>query len=67
MGKANQVKFDDERYGFKPLSEKPKKRLDLNNLLIRAKEEEKRSKKINLLIVSGATVVVLVFLMLISL
>ena len=67
MGKASQVKFDGKRYGFKPASETPKKKLDLNNLLIRAKEEEKRSKKLNLSIVSGATVVVLVFLMLISL
>ncbi len=67
MGKTSQVKLDGERYDFKPLSETSKKRLDLNNLLIRAKEEEKRSKKLNLSIVSGATVVVLVFLMLISL
>ena len=67
MGKTSQVKFDDERYGFRSLSGTTKKRLDLNNLLIRAKEEEKRSKKLNLSIVSGATVVVLVFLMLISL
>tara|TARA_B100001013_G_C24183709_1_gene274594 strand:- start:154 stop:357 length:204 start_codon:yes stop_codon:yes gene_type:complete len=67
VGKTSQVKLDGERYDFKPLSETSKKRLDLNNLLIRAKEEEKRSKKLNLSIVSGATVVVLVFLMLISL
>ena len=67
MGKTSQVKLDGERYDFKPLSETSKKRLDLNNLLKRAKEEEKRSKKLNLSIVSGATVVVLVFLMLISL
>ena len=67
MGKASQVKFDGERYGFKPLLERPRKRLDLNNLLTRVKEEEKRSKKLNLFIFFGATVVVLVFLMLLSL
>ncbi len=67
MGKATQVRTDTERYGFRSLSETPKKRLDLNNLLIRAKEEEKKSKKLNLLIFSGATTVVLVFLMLVSL
>ena len=67
MEKASQVKNDGDRYGFRPLSETPKKRLDLNNLLIRAKEEEKRSKKLNLFIFSGATGVVLVFLMLLSL
>ena len=66
MGKVSQVKSNDKRYGFKPLLETPKKRLDLNNLLMRAKEEEKRSKKQNLFIFSGATAVVLVFLMLLS-
>ena len=67
MGKTSQVKFDDERYGFRPLSGTTKKRLDLNNLLMRVKEEEKRSKKLNLFIFSGATGVVLVFLVLLSL
>ena len=66
MGKVSQVKSDGEVYGFRPLSETPKKRLDLNNLLMRAKEEERRSKKLNLFIFSGATAVVLVFLMLLS-
>ena len=67
MGKTSQEKFDDERYGFRSLSGTTKKRLDLNNLLKRAKEEEKRSKKLNLFIFSGATFVVLIFLMLLSL
>ena len=67
MGKVSQTKSDGEAYGFRPLSETPKKRLDLNNLLMRAKEEERRSKKLNLFIFSGATVVILVFLMLLSL
>ena len=66
MGKVSQVKSNGERYDFKPLLETSKKRLDLNNLLMRVKEEEKRSKKQNLFIVSGATAVVLVFLMLLS-
>ena len=66
MGKVSQVKSDGEAYGFRPLSETPKKRLDLNNLLMRAKEEERRSKKLNLFIFSGAAVVVLVFLTLLS-
>ena len=67
MGKVSQAKSDGAGYGFRPLSETPKKRLDLNNLLMRAKEEERSSKKLNLFIFSGATVVVLVFLMLLSL
>ena len=63
MGKVSQVKSNGERYGFKPLLETSKKRLDLNNLLMRVKEEEKRSKKQNLFIFTGAAAVVLVFLM----
>ena len=67
MGKVSHVKSDGEAYGFRPSSETKKKRLDLNNLLKRAKEEERSSKKLNLFIFSGATVVILVFLMLLSL
>ncbi len=67
MGKVSQAKSDGTGYGFRPLSEAPKNRLDLNNLLMRAKAEERRSKKLNLFIFSGATVVILVFLMLLSL
>ena len=66
MGKLSQAKSNGERYDFKPLLEKSKKRLDLNNLLMRVKEEEKRSKKQNLFIFTGAATVVLVFLMLAS-
>ena len=67
MGKVSQAKSDGAGYGFRPLSEAPKNRLDLNNLLMRVKAEERRSKKLNLFIFSGASVVVLVFLMLLSL
>ena len=67
MGKVSQAKSDSEVFGFRPLSETPKKRLDLNNLLMRVKEEERSAKKLNLFIFSGATVVILVFLMLLSL
>jgi len=67
VGKVSQVKSDGEAYGSRPLSETPKKRLDLNNILMRAKEEERSSKKLNLFIFSGAIVAILVFLMLLSL
>ena len=67
MGKLSQAKSDDERYGYRPLLDKSKKRLDLNNLLKRIKDEEKKSRKLNVLIFSGATSVVLVFLLLLSL
>ena len=66
MGKVSQVKSNGKRYDFKPLLETSEKRLDLNNLLMRAKEEEKRLKKQNLFIFTGATAIVLVFLMLLS-
>ena len=67
MGKVNQIKADDEQYGFKPLSSKaPQDRLDLNNLLNRIKEEKKKSRKTNLFIFSGATVIVVVFVTLLS-
>ena len=66
MGKVSQVKSNGERYDFKPLLETSKKRLDLNNILMRVREEEKKSKKQNLFIFTGAGAVVLVFLMLSS-
>jgi len=67
VGKVSPMKSDGEAYGFEPLPETPKNRLDLNNLLMRVKKEERRSKKLNLIIFSGATAVVLIFLMLLSL
>ena len=66
-GKARQVKSDDDLYGYKPSLITTVKRLNVNNLLKRIKDEEKKSKKLNLLIFSGATSVVLVFLLLLSL
>ncbi len=66
MGKVSQAKSEGEAYGFRSSSETPKTRLDLNNLLMRVKEEERKSKKLNIFIFSGATAVVLVFLMLLS-
>ena len=66
MRKASQIKSDSGRYDYRPVLG-AKKRLDLNNLLRRVKDEEKKNKKFNLLIFSGATSVVLVFLLLLSL
>ena len=65
--KVRQVKSDDNLYGYKSLSKTTDKRLNVNNLLRRIKDEEKKNKKFNLLIFSGATSVVLVFLLLLSL
>ena len=69
-GKASQVKFDDDHDdhdGYKPSLVTTDKRLNVNNLLRRIKDEEKKSKKLNLLIFSGSISVVLVFFLLLSL
>ena len=66
-GKASQVKSDDDHYGYKPSLITTDKRLNVNNLLKRIKDEEKKSKKLNLLIFSGSISVVLVFFLLLSL
>ena len=67
MRKASQIKSDSDRYDYRPLLDTTNKRLDLNILLRRIKNEEKKNKKFNVLIFSGATSVVLVFLFLLSL
>ena len=67
MRKASQIKSDSVRNDYRPLLDTTNKRLDLNNLLKRIKDEEKKNKKFNVLIFSGATSVVLVFLLLLSL
>ena len=66
-GKASQARTDEDRYDYRPLSDNVGKRLDLNDLLKRVADEKNKSKKVNLLIFSGATSVVLVFLLLLSL
>ena len=65
-GKVNQVKSDDNLYGYRPLLGTKDKRLNLNNLLRRNKDEDKKNKKLNLLIFSGATSAALVFFLLLS-
>ena len=66
MGKISQLEQDADRYGYKTFSENSSKRLDLNNLLKRNKEEEKKNKKYNLLIFFGVSSVALVFVLLFS-
>ena len=66
-GKVNQAKSDSDLYGYKPLLGTTDRRLNVNNLLRRIEDEKKKDKKFNLLIFSGATSVVLVFLLLLSL
>jgi len=58
---------DDQHHVGKPLDFlNLKKRLDLNDLLRRAKDEEKSEKKFNLLIYSCAVSVAVVFLLIMS-
>ena len=65
-GKANQIKSYDNLNGYRPLIGTKDKRLNLNNLLKRIKDEEKKNKKLNLLIFSGTILSVLVFFLLLS-
>ena len=66
--RANQVEYNEEQY---PISESlnsstSKKRLDLNDLLKRAKDQEKNDKKFNLLIYSSAAFVLAAILLIVS-
>ena len=66
--RANQAEFDEEQYHAGELlhSSRSKKRLDLNDLLKRAKEQKKSDNKLNLLIYTGALSAVIVFVFLLS-
>ena len=71
-GKTNEISSESENsdeYGFRPLIKNTEKtkRLDLNDLLKRAKEARKNDKKNSLLIFSGAAVVVGAFLLILNL
>ena len=66
--RTSRVEYDEKQYHASDfLNSSSKKRLDLNDLLKRAKDEEKNDKKFNLIIFSGAASVVLVFFMLLNL
>ena len=66
--RASQAEYDKEQYSFvKPdNSSTSKKRLDLNDLLKRAKEQKERDKKLNLLIYAGAVFVIVFFVLIFS-
>ena len=66
--RTGRVDYDEKQYQAGELlhSSTSKKRLDLNDLLKRAKNEEKNDKKFNLLIYSCATFVIIVFLFIVS-
>ena len=66
--RANRAEYDEEQYHVSELlhSSTSKKRLDLNDLLKRAKEQKESDKKLNLLIYTGALSAVVVFGLLLS-
>ena len=67
--RTGRVDYDEEQYHANELlhSSTSKKRLDLNDLLKRAKDQEKNNKKFNLLIYSGVASVIAVFVLMLSL
>ena len=66
--KISQVRYKEEQYhvGEPYDSLMLKKRLDLNDLLKRAKDQEKNDKKLNLLIYTGAASVIVVLALILS-
>ena len=61
---------DENQYSYAKSRENvyaAKTRLNLNDLLKRIKDQKKDNRKINLLILSGATSIVLVFFLILSL
>ena len=66
-GKTSEVETSEDQYGFRPLDrDVSKKRLDLNDLLLRAKTERKIDKKNNLIIISGVASAILLVIIVIS-
>ena len=67
--RAGQAEYGEERYHAdrSMYSSTSKRRLDLNVLLKRAKDQEKSDKKFNLLIYTGAVFVIAAFVLILSL
>ena len=65
---VSQVEYDEEEHHLvRPYnSSNVSKRLDLNDLLKRAKDQEKNDRKLNLLIYAGVALIVAVFLLILS-
>ena len=66
VNKVQHIDVED-KYGYIKSSETVKSRLDLNDLLQRAKEEKKSDIKTNVLILSGAFLIALVVFLMLSL
>ena len=68
-GKTKEMNIDEHSYSYaqRESNTSEKNRLDLNDLLKRAKDKAKSEKKSNLLIILGITSVVAVFILIFSL
>ena len=66
--KINQAGYEEEQYHVSESydSSMSEKRLDLNDLLKRAKAQEKNDKRLNLLIYAGALFAVVVFVLILN-
>ena len=66
--KINQTGYEEEQYRVSESydSSMSEKRLDLNDLLKRAKDQEKNDKRLNLLIYAGALSVIVVFVLILN-
>ena len=66
--RESQVEYNVEQHHARNFSNSSsKKKLDLNDLLKRVKDQKKNDTKLNLLIYSGAASVIAVFILLLSL
>ena len=67
MGKVTQIKSEtDHQFEYKSVLENTSKRLDLNNLIKRNRDEAKKSRRQNILIFSGAAFVASTVIFLLS-
>ena len=67
MKVKGEIHNPDDRYNFIERTETFSKKLDLNVLLKRAKEQRNKDKKLNILIFSGATTLAAIVLVIFSL
>ena len=67
MKVKGEIHNPDGRYNFIERTKTFSKRLDLNDLLKRAKERREKDKKLNILIFSGATTLAAIVLVIFSL
>ena len=67
--RTGQAEYDEEQYHAGEFLQSPtsKKRLNLNDLLKRSKDQEKNDIKLNLLIYSGTASVIALFVLFLSL